>query len=54
MNRERLIADAKAVALARATDYVAPRPRPAIPVGGEGLQAALEARASTSRGGPGV
>ena len=42
MNRERLIADAKAVALARAVDYVAPRPRPAIPVGGEGLQAALK------------
>ena len=42
MNRERLIADAKAVALARAGDYVAPRPRPAIPVGGEGLQAALK------------
>ncbi len=42
MNRERLIADAKAVALARAQDYVAPRPRPAIPVGGEGLQAALK------------
>ncbi len=42
MNRERLIADAKAVALARAADYVAPRPRPAIPVGGEGLQAALK------------
>ncbi len=42
MNRERLIADAKAVALARATDYVAPLPRTAIPVGGEGLQAALK------------
>jgi 3-hydroxyacyl-CoA dehydrogenase len=42
MNRERLIADAKAVALARAADYVAARPRPAIPVGGEGLQAALQ------------
>ena len=42
MNRERLMADAKAVALARAGDYVAPRPRPAIPVGGEGLLAALK------------
>ncbi len=42
MNRERLIADAKAVALARATDYAAPLPRTAIPVGGEGLQAALK------------
>jgi 3-hydroxyacyl-CoA dehydrogenase len=42
MNRERLIADAKTVALARAADYVTPRPRPAIPVGGEGLQAALK------------
>jgi 3-hydroxyacyl-CoA dehydrogenase len=42
MNRERLIADAKAVALARAVDYVAPRPRTVIPVGGEGLQAALK------------
>ena len=42
MNRERLLADAKAVALARAADYVAPRPRPAVAVGGEGLQAALK------------
>jgi 3-hydroxyacyl-CoA dehydrogenase len=42
MNRERLIADAKAVALARATDYVAALPRTAIPVGGEGVQAALK------------
>ena len=42
MNRERLIADAKAVALARAVDYVTPRPRTAIPVGGEGLLAALK------------
>jgi 3-hydroxyacyl-CoA dehydrogenase len=42
MNRERLIADAKAVALARATDYVPALPRTAIPVAGEGLQAALE------------
>jgi 3-hydroxyacyl-CoA dehydrogenase len=42
MNRERLIADAKAVALSRAADYVTPLPRTAIPVGGEGLQAALK------------
>ena len=42
MNRERLIADAKAVALARAADYVPALPRMAIPVAGEGLQAALE------------
>jgi 3-hydroxyacyl-CoA dehydrogenase len=42
MNRERLIADAKAVALARATDYVPALPRTAIPVAGEGLKAALE------------
>jgi 3-hydroxyacyl-CoA dehydrogenase len=42
MNRERLLADAKAVGLARAKDYVAPRQRTAIPVLGEGLQAALK------------
>jgi 3-hydroxyacyl-CoA dehydrogenase len=42
MNRERLIADAKAVALSRSADYVTPLPRTAIPVGGEGLQAALK------------
>jgi 3-hydroxyacyl-CoA dehydrogenase len=42
MNRERLMADAKAVALTRAVDYVCPRPRAAIAVGGEGLQAALK------------
>ena len=42
MNRERLIADAKAIALARAADYAAPRPRTAIPVGGEGVLAALK------------
>jgi 3-hydroxyacyl-CoA dehydrogenase len=42
MNRERLLAEAKAVALARAKDYVAPRQRTAIPVLGEGLQAALK------------
>ena len=42
MNRERLMADAKAVALTRAVDYVSPRPRAAIAVGGEGVQAALK------------
>ena len=42
MNRERLIADAKALALTRAEDYVAPRPRTAIAVGGESVQAALK------------
>ena len=42
MNRERLISDAKALALARAGDYAAPRPRACIPVGGEGLLAALK------------
>jgi 3-hydroxyacyl-CoA dehydrogenase len=42
MNRERLIADAKAVALARARDGYRPPPkRTAIPVGGETLLAAL-------------
>ena len=43
MNRERLIADAKARALARLRDgYTKPQPRAAIPVGGEGLLAALK------------
>ncbi|MEP7116355.1 MAG: 3-hydroxyacyl-CoA dehydrogenase NAD-binding domain-containing protein [Acidobacteriota bacterium] len=43
MNRERLIADAKATALQRASSgYRAPRPRTAIPVGGESLGAALK------------
>ena len=43
MNRERLIADAKAVALQRADGgYRAPLPRLAIPVGGESLAAALK------------
>jgi 3-hydroxyacyl-CoA dehydrogenase len=42
VNRERLMADAKAQALARATDYVKPQPRTAIPVGGEGVLAALK------------
>ncbi len=43
MNRERLIADAKAKALQRASDgYRAPQRRTAIPVGGESLGAALK------------
>jgi 3-hydroxyacyl-CoA dehydrogenase len=43
MNRERLIADAKAQALARVAEgYRAPLPRRAIPVGGESLAAALK------------
>jgi 3-hydroxyacyl-CoA dehydrogenase len=43
MNRERLIADAKATALARVRDgYVRPAPRTAIPVGGASLGAALK------------
>jgi len=42
MNRERLMADAKAIALARARDgYRPPPPSTAIPVGGEGVLAAL-------------
>jgi 3-hydroxyacyl-CoA dehydrogenase len=42
MNRERLLADAKTYALARATDYVRPQPPSAIRVGGAGLLAALK------------
>ncbi len=42
MNRDRLMADAKALALARAADYVRPQPRTAIPVGGENVLAALK------------
>ena len=42
MNRERTISDARAAALAMADDYAAPQPRSAIPVGGEGLLAALK------------
>jgi 3-hydroxyacyl-CoA dehydrogenase len=42
MNRERLLADAKATALARADGFVPPRPRTAIPVGGANVQAALK------------
>jgi 3-hydroxyacyl-CoA dehydrogenase len=42
MNRQRLIAGARAVALARAADYVKPQPPASIRVGGEGVQAALK------------
>ena len=42
MNRDRVIADAKATALARASAYVRPQPRTAIRVGGEGILAALK------------
>ncbi|MGE0361793.1 MAG: 3-hydroxyacyl-CoA dehydrogenase NAD-binding domain-containing protein [Vicinamibacterales bacterium] len=43
MNRDRLIADAKATALSRAeAGYRPPPPRTAIPVGGESLAAALK------------
>jgi 3-hydroxyacyl-CoA dehydrogenase len=43
MNRERLMADAKAVALTRASaGYVPPQPRPAVRVGGESVLAALK------------
>jgi len=43
MNRERVMADAKAVALERVREgYRPPEPRAAIPVGGDSLQAALK------------
>jgi 3-hydroxyacyl-CoA dehydrogenase len=42
MNRDDLLDDAKARALAMASGYVPPQPRTAIPVGGEGLLAALK------------
>ena len=42
MNRDRLIEDAKAEALARVPDYVRPQPRTAIRVGGSGLLATLK------------
>ena len=43
MNRERLMSDAKAVALELAREgYRPPLPRTAIPVGGEGVLAALK------------
>jgi 3-hydroxyacyl-CoA dehydrogenase len=42
MNRDRLLADAKAEALAIAQSYRPPQPRAAIRVGGEGVLAALK------------
>jgi 3-hydroxyacyl-CoA dehydrogenase len=42
MNRERLTAEARALALARSDQYVQAQPRAAIRVGGEGLLAALK------------
>ena len=42
MNRDRLLADAKAQALSMASDYRPPQPRQAIRVGGEGVLAALK------------
>jgi 3-hydroxyacyl-CoA dehydrogenase len=42
MNRDRLLADAKAQALAIAQSYRPPQPRPAIRVGGESVLAALK------------
>jgi 3-hydroxyacyl-CoA dehydrogenase len=42
MNRDRLIAGAKAMALSRAADYVKPQPPASIRVGGESVQAALK------------
>ena len=41
MNRERLVHDAKGTVLARAAHYQPPVPRPAIPVGGPDVHAAL-------------
>ncbi len=42
MNRDRLIPDAKALALARVPEYVPPQPRTAVRVGGSGLLATLK------------
>jgi 3-hydroxyacyl-CoA dehydrogenase len=42
MNRERLLADAKAVARARAAAYIPPQPRTAVRVGGPTVLAALK------------
>ncbi len=42
MNRDRLLEDAKALALVLARDYTPPLPRPAIRVGGEGVLATLK------------
>ena len=44
MNRDRLLADAKAQALVRAEGYRAERPRRSIRVGGETMRATLESR----------
>ena len=45
MNRDRVLADAKALALARVAEgYEAPVLRTAIPVGGAPVEAILEAR----------
>jgi 3-hydroxyacyl-CoA dehydrogenase len=41
MNRERVVADAKQMVLSRAGVYQPPAPRPAIPVGGPDVYAAL-------------
>jgi 3-hydroxyacyl-CoA dehydrogenase len=42
MNRDDLIAEAKAIARSRVPDYVGPQPRAAIRVGGSGLLATLK------------
>jgi 3-hydroxyacyl-CoA dehydrogenase len=42
MNRDRLLEDAKAIALARVPEYVRPQPRAAIRVGGSDLLATLK------------
>ena len=42
MNRDRLVAEAKRVALARAAEYTTPPPGRTIRVGGEGVQATLK------------
>ena len=42
MNRDRLLADAKSLALARASGYTPVQPRTAIPVGGASVLAALK------------
>jgi 3-hydroxyacyl-CoA dehydrogenase len=42
MNRDRLLADAKVIALTRASAYVPAQPRTAIPVGGASVLAALK------------
>ena len=55
MNRDRLLADAKATALRRAREgYQAPASRTAVPVGGADLSGRPVARASTSPTAPGA